>query len=728
MTSETTPTTPVPVPFASRRRLLTGSFVAAAALSSVLLFTVQPIVARVLLPPLGGSPAVWNTSMVFFQGVLLIGYLGAHVVRRRVGWSVRPWLQIAVVAVGLVALPVAYPEGWLPPTANQPAWVLVALAVIVGLPFLGLSMLSPTLQGWFAETDHPNRENPYFLYAAGNAGSIVGLLAYPLVLEPAIGLTSQARWWAVGYGVLCVLLVVCAGQRRRHEVAPGDRVADRDPGVGSVPWRRRLAWAGLAAVPSGLLLAVTLTISTDIAAIPLLWVLPLVIYLGTFVAAFSGRFDERTVRIARWAIWAALPLGAVMVASEWLVGGGWLLPLVVVHLGAFGAMALAIHVRLAVERPPPDHLTDYYVWVSAGGFVGGAFAALVAPTVFDDVTEYGLLVAVALLILWRTSDPTGRGAASLAVGSLLWAMGAVLVGSAADPFTVVSGAAVVVTALGVLSRAGFARVTIGVLAVAAVVLGFVSFEPVLHQERSFFGVVSVLEVGDEHVLVHGTTVHGRQVFDPSPDPEPLAYYRRGSGIERLMSALPGPERRFGMVGLGAGSLAGWGRVGDSIVFYEIDRHVVDIASDPSLFTHLSDSEATIDVEVVDGRIGLERSAGGFDLIVLDAFSSDSVPTHLLTLEAMQVYADRLAPAGTLAVHVSNRYFDLAPVVARLAAELGFRAHAYADGSSLWVAVVDPADTHAAIGAELDGWSHIGGAGAPLWTDDYVNVIGTMRRG
>jgi spermidine synthase len=313
------------------------------------------------------------------------------------------------------------------------------------------------------------------------------------------------------------------------------------------------------------------------------------------------------------------------------------------------------------------------------------------------------------------------------VGSLLWAIGAVLIASAADPVTILAGGAVAVGALIVFVAAGFSRVSIAVLAAAAVVLAFVGGEPVLHQERSFFGVVSVLEVGDEHVLVHGTTVHGRQQFEPMPSPEPLAYYRSGSGIERLMASIPGVEREFAMVGLGAGSLAGWGRDGDVMRFYEIDQQVVDIAQDPALFTHLADTDADVDVEVVDGRIGLERSDGGFDLIVLDAFSSDSVPTHLLTLEAMRVYRDRLSPGGAIAVHVSNRYFDLAPVVGRIAIELGAEAWSFSNGSSVWVAVAERGGVSPAIAAELETWEPVDPSRASLWTDDYVNVLGTLRR-
>jgi len=680
-----------------------------------------------MLPLLGGSAAVWNTAMVFFQTALLVGYLLAHIARTRLPWSSRPWLQIGFVGLGLLVLPVTIPSSWQPPDSGQALWVLAVLFVMLGLPFVALSTLSPTLQGWFAETSHPRRTEPYFLYAAGNVGAVIGLLGYPLLIEPFIGLRDQARFWGLGYILLLGLLGGAALLRRRFPAR-----AD-EPMIGGVAreiedritWQRRGAWVAMAAVPSGLLLAVTQHISTDVASIPLLWVVPLTIYLATFVVAFGKPTTGCPPGLGRVALIATILLAAtVSFGARWLTVG------LVVNLGAFAVLALAVHFELAGRRPSADRLTEYYLWISIGGLVGGVGVALISPAVFNRVTEYPLLIIAVLAILWWA--PFARRSTNKRYpiyAGLLTVL--VVAGFALGVFRPWILAASVIAICGsatYLISQKRPRVFIATMAGVLAIMALVS-ESSLQETRSFFGVLRVYERDGLHVLMHGTTVHGAQEFLPDISIEPRTYYRRDTGIGHVMKALThdGPARRFAVVGLGAGTLAAYGRPIDAFDFYEIDRAVVRIAEDPSLFTFLTDSTPAISVHVVDGRIGLQNSGGSFDLIVLDAFSSDAIPVHLLTNEAVTAYLTKLSPSGVLAVHISNKFFNLEPVVARLGSESGLDSYVYRTPDSVWMILSRPTSVDPTIAEELHRWVAVPvSPGTPLWTDDYVNLLAALK--
>jgi hypothetical protein len=709
------------------RRLVTVIYTATAALASTLLFVVQPLAVRMLLPLLGGSAAVWNSALVFFQSALLVGYLLAHQGRLRLPWAARPWIQIAGVALGLVVLPVALPGGWEPPSDAPSLWVLSALLVMVGLPFIALATLSPTIQAWLAETDHPRAEEPYFLYAAGNAGSVGGLLAYPLILEPLFGLQDQARLWAVGYALLIGLLIASAALRRRHLVSARrpESFIESEPPSRAMKFR----WIAMAAVPSGLLVAVTQHITTDVAAIPLLWVLPLAIYLGTFIVAFGTPRSRVPVLLVRAAMIAAIPLAASLVGQI-----GSLMTGLLIHLGGFAILALTVHIALATQRPEADQLTAYYLWISVGGLIGGVAVALVAPIVFDRILEYPLLVAAALIIIGGAATPAGdKSQPSLpgmvvpalvvaATGAVIW-----FAGSDGDGRMLVGAVAIGLAALYLICR-DRPRAYAASAAVLLVVTAMTQFEPALSQSRSFFGVVRVTEEDRTHQLEHGSTIHGAQEWWPEPSTEPLTYYRRGSGVGRLFAATrrSDPTLEVGVIGLGAGTLAAYGNTGDFFDFYEIDADVARIASDPTQFTFLEATAADFDVTVVDGRIGVERSERTYDVIVLDAFSSDAIPVHLLTAEAIAAYADKLDSDGAIAAHISNRYFDLGPVIARLAEEVDMRAWKLDEDGSTWV-VLAPEVRPQEVSTDLADWEALTSpAGTPLWTDDYVNLLSALR--
>ncbi|MEA3502552.1 MAG: fused MFS/spermidine synthase [Actinomycetota bacterium] len=702
------------------------TYVAAAGLASALLFVIEPLAVRMMLPLLGGSAAVWNTAMVFFQTALLVGYLMAHLARRRLPWSTRPWLQIGLVALGLVALPVAIPAGWDPPADAQALWVLAVLFVMLGLPFAALSMLSPTLQAWLADTSHPRRAEPYFLYAAGNVGAVIGLLGYPLLVEPFIGLREQARLWTIGYVILLGLLAASAMLRQRYPAPPLPPAVDEVDALDTrITWRRRGAWVIMAAVPSGLLLAVTQHISTDVASIPLLWVVPLTIYLATFVVAFARPTKGCPPGLGRIAL-----IAVILLAATLSFGARWLTLGLLINLGAFAVLALAVHFELAGRRPTADRLTEYYLWIAVGGLVGGVGVALIAPVAFNRVTEYPLLVIAVLAILWWApfTQRSTRKRYPLYAGLLTVLVVAAFALGVLGPWILVATVVAIGGSATYLISQKRPRVFIATMAAVLAIMALVS-EPSLHESRTFFGVLRVYEENGIHVLVHGSTVHGSQEFAPEINVEPRTYYRRDTGVGRVMDALAGdgPARRFAVVGLGAGTLAAYGRPADSFEFYEIDRAVLDIAEDHSLFTFLSDSRAAVFSHIVDGRIGLQNSEGDFDLIVLDAFSSDAIPVHLLTNEAMSTYMQKLSSNGALAVHISNKYFDLEPVVARLGIEIGLVSHVYATPDSVWMMLSRPGRVDPKVAEELHNWTAVPApTGTPLWTDDYANLLAALK--
>jgi hypothetical protein len=719
-------------------------FTAATFASATLLFLVQPMVAKVLLPELGGSAAVWNTASVFFQAVLLAGYAFAHVSLRTLGPRRQPWLQLVVIAAGLAVLPIALPDGWRAPITGSPiGWTLLVLAAMVGLPFFVLSTVSPTLQRWFSTTDHPDADDPYFLYAAGNVGSLLALLGYPLLIEPRVDLDDQAAWWAVGYaafGVLAMGCAIAARRRTRFEATTataGMVVTGRPP----LSWRTRLRWIGFAAVPSALMLGVTRHISSEVAAMPLLWVIPLALYLGTFVVAFGKRPDRAVAISSRALKLLVVPLALSMYGLLSSLAFSLLL-----NLGVFAAAAMVAHGRLSQERPAPERLTDFYLMLSVGGVVGGATAALLAPVAFTSILEYPVVVIASLALLpaaaFDGGAPSRKRAALVGASVLATAIGAVVVRSSGTQQAL--QAAMLVAALGAALAYVLTRTPKGFAAALGVVLGvgvLIPANSTTYQERTFYGVHRVYvdqANGDRHVLLNGSTVHGMEYPSGDHAGKPTTYYHPTGPIGRWFAAHEddGP-RRVGVIGLGAGALAWYGREGDRMDFYEIDPSVVEIAERPDLFTFVDDSAAEIDVHVGDGRLLVaDSSMPPADALVIDAFSGDSIPAHLLTTEAVELYLDAIADDGALVFHISNRFFDFTPVVARLAEESGLVAYQSADEptpeeeaqgklGSTWVVVARTADD-AGI-ADEPAWERLDApADAPLWTDQRSDLLSILR--
>jgi hypothetical protein len=711
--------------------------------SSSLLFTVQPMVGKMLLPLLGGTPAVWNTCMLFFQAALLAGYAYAHGSCRWLGVRRQAAMQVVVVLLPLLALPIAVAAGGGPPEDRTPIpWLLWQLTVAVGAPFAVVSTTAPLLQRWFAGTGHTQARDPYFLYAASNTGSLLALLAYPVVLEPALRLTQQTWAWVAVYALFVLLVSSCAVvvRRARPAAIEGESSSQAVTDTAAAPtlaWR--LWWVFLASVPSSLMLGVTTYITTDVAAVPLLWVLPLALYLLSFVVVFARRPVVSPQTVGRWLPFLLLPLTFVMMLN-W---PHWRAAQIMFHLAAFLVAALTCHGRLAASRPPARYLTEYYFWMSVGGVLGGIFNVLAAPLIFPAVFEYPLAMALACfavpgLVPSRADRPRAWLDFLLPLaGGVLWA--AWIAVERIRPMLGIFLLLAVPTTACLLLRKRPVRLALGVLIVVAGQAYLAYFRPgTLCLERNFFGVKRVAcSPGSEfRVLVHGGTIHGRQFTDPARSREPLTYYHRTGPAGDLFRALNDrrPQANVAVIGLGAGSVACYAQPEQHFTFYELDPAVARIAEDPRYFTFLRQCAAPYDIVLGDGRLTLARSPEGrYDLILLDAFSSDAIPTHLLTREALQLYLRKLAPGGWIAFHYTNAALEIGPVLANLAAEAGLTClyrddRTSGDGKTpaKYAALArNPADL--ADLAAAPGWQPLAPQpGAAVWTDQYSNLLGLMK--
>lgn len=751
---------------------MTRLFALAIFISAGLLFMVQPLTGKVLLPALGGSPAVWSTCLVFFQASLLLGYLYAHALSHSVAPSWQRPVHIAVLIAASLTLPLRIDIGE-PGAGNQVWWVLAVLFSAVGLPFIVLSATAPLLQQWFSRTDDPAARDPYFLYVASNAGSLLGLVGY-LALEPVATRRVHALGWSFGFWVLAALITACAyaSRQRTQPLRSRARVASRP----SLSLRRRAEWIVLALVPSALLLGVTHHLAADVVSAPLLWVIPLSLYLATFMAAFSTR-GFRSAR--RWGTVAPFAALSVLVLS--LAEVRYPIALIaVVHLAAFTILAMLCHTRLAERRPEPAHLTWYFLCISIGGVLGGVAAAIVAPLAFSSVLEYPLATGAALLLRPQSSaadrDATSRAKRWTwrAAAAMLLVIGFLAVsaidGRAGTPQVASTGlvawlesstgsvenaqravrAALAIPAALLLSvpRAAllFAATTAGLLGGAGVTR---TGGDILHRERTFFGVhqVTSMQNGDWHVLTHGTTTHGVQAVRGRTRSLPTAYYHPSGPIGDVVFTLvpDGRLRDVAVIGLGAGALAAYAANGSRMDFFEVDTAVIGIAENPSFFTYLADARARPGTAVrampVDGRRGLRAMPhASYDLIVVDAFSSDSIPTHLITREAIAIYTSRLKPRGVIAFHVSSRFFDLRPALARIAADQSLVSYVRDDQAvpperaaeamrpSVWVTLARSENDLGQLARSAPRWTRLVPNGDdPLWTDDYSNVLGTLQK-
>jgi spermidine synthase len=728
-----------------RYAALSVQFAVTLFVSSLLCFLVQPMFGKMAVPLFGGAPAVWTTCVIFFQAALLAGYTYAHLLSSRLPPSWQAVLHTGLLAAAALSLPLALPDGWAPPADAHPVPTLLRLMVAtVGVPFFVVSATAPLLQRWFAAATAGSNRDPYFLYAVSNLGSLLALISYPFIVEPWLPLGDQRLAWTGGYLALAVLMLGCMAAllaRRPAADRRGTREAAADTASPPLAWRQKGRWLVLSFVPSSLMLAVTTHLSTDIAPAPLLWILPLTLYLVSFVCVFAPRLAHAAAYAQRAMPLLVLPLVLAMLVR--LTGPLWML--VPMHLAVFFACALVLHGRLAADRPPVPQLTAFYVWIGVGGLLGGVLNTLVAPLLFTRIVEYPAALVLACLLRptlpGDDARPLGAGdiampvTCGLVIAALLYGADAGMIPSAV--FLPILGGLLVFCLSAWKRRLRFAAVVAAALCAAELVATF--DRDLLASERTFFGVYRVTEQDGYRTLIHGTTVHGRQSVDPARQGEALTYFHAhgpiGQVFETLEPRLAGAS--IGVVGLGTGSLAAYARGDQRWSFYEIDPAVERIARNAEWFTYLRACDSRCEVVLGDARLSLAAFHGRHHLLVFDAFSSDAIPVHLLTAEALDLYLSKLAAGGVLAFHVSNRHLELQPVLARLATSRGlaWRAQLYRptaadrDAGALpsqWVVMARSEEDLGPLGRDARWVGRDQPLGARVWTDDFSDIVGVLK--
>jgi hypothetical protein len=725
---------------------LIGLFAATLFTSASLMFVVQPMFGKILLPLLGGSPAVWNTCMVFYQSLLFLGYCYAHVIATRLSSQRQLFVHSALLLLSFLALPLALPEGASPPHDTDPTvWILWTLLLAIGLPFFVVSTTAPLLQKWFAHTGHHTSHDPYYLYAASNAGSLLALLSYPFFIEPLLGVSSQKLLWSGGYVLLCLAIAACGLMLWRSQSQTATEAAVRmneDP----LPPLTKLHWLALAFVPSSLLLGLTNFISTDIASVPLLWIIPLTLYLLSFILVFSAWGASMHPWMLKIQPVVLLPFIAFSFINPAAIPY-WLD--LALHLLSFFLVVMVCHGELALRRPSTQHLTTFYLIMSFAGMLGGMFNTFVAPFIFNAVYEYPLMIVAALLL--RSGFP--RDKQTLLKQAVFPAIVLVLGGLCfifADALMAYLDSIGVVLILLIGLSYSYRRQAVSLALLVGLVILFTLvlhqlMSNTLYQERSFFGVLATRETVIEneqgqaekvHELYHGTTKHGAQRLAEALQTTPLTYYSRPGPMGQLFSAYDGQNEqwRIGSVGLGAGALACYAKPAQQWTFYEIDPLVVAAASNPDYFTYLSRCAPHAAMQLGDARLSLAKEPDQkFDLLIMDAFSSDAVPTHLLTQEALKLYFAKLKPHGMLAFHITNRHLALKKILSDHAQQLHLVAliqeFTPATPMPLVVATdwVVMAKEVATLKPLQQNWQQL-----PLffnlkpWTDDFTNIISIWK--
>ena len=732
------------------------------------------MVGKMLLPYLGGAAAVWTTCVLFFQFMLLLGYVYAHLLSR-IG-SVRKQMltHIFVLLLPFAFLPIRFGAVSTESLSLHPsAQLLLLLTTSVAVPFFVVSATAPLVQNWFSQSRHESSSDPYFLYSASNAGSLLALMAYPFIIEPHVGVTAQTRIWAFGYRALLMLLILtavalreaqarqraasrreaqarqCAASRNERRGKFGD--SEQFPGVQKLltvsefpspdTWNR-LYWLAAAFVPSALMLAVTNHIAANVGSVPFLWIVPLALYLLAFIFAFARRLHISSTRVSRLipvVLLAVFPLVAAGVVAppglNWIVIG--------LHLVLLYCVALLCHTRLAESRPDPQYLTEFYFWIALGGVLGGLFTATLSPLLFNTVIEYPLLVALVPFFRGGRSEKP-YFTVPVVLAALLFVTWLIFHLTHLDSNT--DAVALIHTALlftGYKLRNDVQRFAwsfaVFIMAYAFILPGYIEGADRIYVTRNFFGVKKVLDEPTTHLrkLVHGDTIHGTESTNPMRAGQPLSYYYPGgsvSDVVEMMRARNKPQH-FGVLGLGSGTMASYADATHHVTFYEIDPSVEPIAR--RFFTFVPRCGSNCDVLIGDGRLQLSRAPdSSFDLLLLDAFSSDSVPTHLVSREAVRLYLAKLAPDGILMFHVSNRYLDVEKLVSSLVADAGLVAYSRFDDAGELRKLGKSSANHIVAARNLQdlqtvanqrGWNR---ASRPAdfepWTDDYSNLLSLIR--
>lgn len=722
--------------------------------SASLMFVLQPLFGKLLLPLLGGSPSVWNTCMVFYQSILFLGYFYAHKLSISLSQHRQIMVHGTVLLVSLLALPVGLSENAEPPTDSNPTfWLLWTLVLAIGLPFFVVSTTAPLMQKWFAHVGHHTSHDPYYLYAASNAGSLMALLSYPFLLEPNIGLAEQKTYWSWCYVFLGVMIAGCALMLWRSREVSNDPVAIADEET-ELSQSTMLHWLALAFVPSSLLLGLTNFISTDIASVPLLWIIPLTLYLLSFILVFSKWNDRIHPVLVNLQPVVLLPFIAFSfinpaVLPYWLDLG--------LHLTAFFIAVMVCHGELARLRPHTDHLTRYYLIMAFAGMLGGMFNTFIAPFIFNGVYEYPIMIVAALLLRpgLRSAFAEGRSAW---LGQII--LPAILLCAGIVVFTAIDDLPAYLDTLGVclILLAGvtysFRNKPLTLALLTGILIGFTlvlhgMLSNTLYQVRTFFGVLSVREsviLNEQnrpekyHEFFHGTTKHGAQRLTPSEVRTPLTYFSRPGPIGQLFNVFDAGNQHWeiGIIGLGAGTLTCYAKDGQNWTYYELDPMVVEIAENPAYFSYISQCNPKVNMRVGDARLSLEKEPDHkFDLYIVDAFSSDSIPTHLLTQEAIRLYFKKIKPDGILALHITNRHLALKKVLSDHAKHLNLAAYIQEFKPVGEVPLVVATDwVVMANKPEILEPLHVNNPGGwqkmPLyfglrpWTDDFTNIVSIWK--
>ncbi|MEE9329801.1 MAG: fused MFS/spermidine synthase, partial [Parvularculaceae bacterium] len=689
---------------------------------------------------------------VFFQATLLAGYIYAHLLSKYVPLHWQVLVHGGALSLGVFFLPLAIATGWTPPAeGTQAGWLIALFAVSIGAPFFAISANAPLLQRWFSHTDHPLADNPYFLYAASNAGSLIALCLYPILIEPMLRLQQQTALWANGYQAL-IIIILGAGLIGILRQATGLKMSPDTQSSASVTlpaldWPQRLLWIFLAFVPSSLMLGVTSHMTNNIASAPFLWIIPLALYLLTFVIVFANRPLITSEQLKRL-------FPAVIVIA--FIGGFILKTMVLlsitVSLVCYFLIALFCHARLVESRPAATRLTEFYIWMSVGGVLGGMFNALLAPVLFNGIYEYLLVLWLADLAVPRANNPIGdriKKYKRLAFYALpAFVLYHILKSTGIDLrlAAIISGL-IFLTGLGRIRQQG-RLVLIDMAIMIGLVLVLPRFlDPVVYKHRSFFSVITVKKLdrpyGDVHKLIHGDTVHNFQLRDPALQTIPLAYYAKGNTFERALTAVRARHDNLNvaMIGLGAGAMACYEKPRDNWTYFEIDPAVVNMANDPMIFSYMAQCSISADIRIGDARLTISSLApNSQDFLIIDAFTSDSIPSHLITREALALYQSRLKPDGVIFFHTSNRVADVSSVVVRLAEDAGWASRYIMRSAtdfmdtpynefitpSTGVMVGRPADIEALLGDDrlwspYDASPYVG-----VWSDDYSSIIGTIR--
>ncbi len=733
-----------PAAYSPARNWARPAFTLTVFVSAFLLFAIQPMFTKMVLPQLGGSPGVWSVAMVFFQGLLLLGYLYAHLSSTYLPTRVAVLLHIVILLITFISLPIAVSSGLgKPPVEGQIFWLIGVFMLSVGLPFFAVAGNGPLLQAWFARTGHKDASDPYFLYAASNLGSFAALLLYPVLFEITLRLPQQAFAWSAGFAAL-IACIAASGfittQTQNSKTLQSRAISS------PLTSKSILQYIGLAFVPSALLVAVTSHIATDVASAPFIWIVPLALFLLTFVLIFT---DKPLVPLA--VIYQAVPIlaGGILLSKLYQLN---FVVNIIIHIGFFFSTALMYHHLLYTLRPEAKNLTKFYLWMSFGGVLGGIFSGLLAPYIFNSILEYPILVSVVMLAHPSVLKATKQDWKTLGLPALLVAASVTIVFALLQKLGWTNTDSFIVPAIiiGTFFVAGAFRHNI----IRAVFIPFTFLLLALHGGnafgtkfmRSFFGVdrISIEENGQFRVLSHGTTVHGATrianadgtVYSGSPIP--LSYYHPEGVLAQTLKLLPDNPtgRDVGIVGLGAGAQVCNGKPNDRFTYFEIDSLVAKIATDKNEFQFLSACAPNLKIVLGDARLTLQDQPQQFDYLLLDAFSSDSIPTHLLTREALQIYSAHLKPNGLLVFHISNRHMELETVVAALAKDAGLfakdrllvsKTNSLADPySSEAMIMAKSADTLAQF-TTANGWTDANPKSTAVWTDDYSNIPASIWR-